>query len=350
MGSDTFWVDVVGNTDSVVPEDGFMMDFNMDDVPSSSSPAVSSANTYQQKVGGTKPSGISDELKTQIVKECTEDLISPTELSKKHGMSVVSIRNMVKGAGKKLPNKYKVTGSATKTLNSAAPVVQNPPTSYDPPTKVVTVGPSGQVVKQVIVSETTAPSAGVKTVTNQLQLPQKSVPQTILVQKGHTITQMQTIRAPELTKPPPVVTTAASLPIQMTYKAKLIPGKLAVCKNCGSYSNDFNRCMRCKKTLPVDCKMVDEKKPNEKPANNTSGVTANKVESLRNVRILHKGKRKTTHDEPECIALSSDEEEEDEDSKDGTESGSPKAEGSGNQKIYIVYYRYHILLFLVEIV
>ena len=54
---------------------------------------------------------LTDELKSQIVKECCEDLISPAELASRHGVNVVQIRKVVKDAGQKLPTKYKITSS-----------------------------------------------------------------------------------------------------------------------------------------------------------------------------------------------------------------------------------------------
>ena len=54
---------------------------------------------------------MTDELKKQIVKECCDDLISPAELARVHGVNVVQIRKVVKDAGQKLPTKYKITSS-----------------------------------------------------------------------------------------------------------------------------------------------------------------------------------------------------------------------------------------------
>ena len=66
---------------------------------------------------------LTDELRSQIVKECCEDLISPAELASRHGVNVVQIRKIVKDAGKKLPTKYKVTSSKNirfvKALNTS---------------------------------------------------------------------------------------------------------------------------------------------------------------------------------------------------------------------------------------
>ena len=46
-------------------------------------------------------------LKKLVVKQCTKDLISPTELSSKHGISIKTIQNWVSSSGATLPRKYK---------------------------------------------------------------------------------------------------------------------------------------------------------------------------------------------------------------------------------------------------
>ena len=46
-----------------------------------------------------------------IVAQVTEELISPTELAQRHGISVAAIRGWVKTAGKKLPSRYKTTAA-----------------------------------------------------------------------------------------------------------------------------------------------------------------------------------------------------------------------------------------------
>ena len=81
-------------------------------------------------------------------------------------------------------------------------------------------------------------------------------------------------------------------------------------------SPDFNKCIRCKKPIPPDCKVVEDKnaKGGEGGGGGKNGKGGEKPENLRNVRILAK-KRKAAaaSDEPECIALSSDEDGDDED-------------------------------------
>merc|ERR1712172_414513 len=46
-------------------------------------------------------------LKKVVVKQCTKDLISPTELLSKHGISIKTIQNWVSSSGAALPRKYK---------------------------------------------------------------------------------------------------------------------------------------------------------------------------------------------------------------------------------------------------
>ena len=42
------------------------------------------------------------------------------------------------------------------------------------------------------------------------------------------------------------------------YQAKLKPGKLVVCRNCGCVGADFNLCVRCKKKIGDDFKVIDD--------------------------------------------------------------------------------------------
>ena len=46
-------------------------------------------------------------LRKLVVKQCTKDLISPTELSSKHGISIKTIQNWVSSSGATLPRKYR---------------------------------------------------------------------------------------------------------------------------------------------------------------------------------------------------------------------------------------------------
>ena len=49
-------------------------------------------------------------------------------------------------------------------------------------------------------------------------------------------------------------------------------------------------------------------------------------DGLRNIRIQHKGRKRHNHDEPECIALSSDEDGEDEEDELGSRTGDEEIE------------------------
>ena len=51
------------------------------------------------------PGGL--QFRKLVVKQCTKDLISPTELSSKHGISIKTIQNWVSSSGATLPRKYK---------------------------------------------------------------------------------------------------------------------------------------------------------------------------------------------------------------------------------------------------
>ena len=41
-------------------------------------------------------------------------------------------------------------------------------------------------------------------------------------------------------------------------KADLRPGKMVVCKACGCIGPDFNACIRCKRKIPEDAKVIDD--------------------------------------------------------------------------------------------
>ena len=47
-------------------------------------------------------------------------------------------------------------------------------------------------------------------------------------------------------------------PAKEPYKPDLRPGKMVVCKNCGCMGPDFNACIRCKKKIPEDAKVMDD--------------------------------------------------------------------------------------------
>lgn len=45
-------------------------------------------------------------------------------------------------------------------------------------------------------------------------------------------------------------------PEQQKEVPRFVPGKLAVCMHCGYLSEDFNKCLRCRRKLPEDVKSV----------------------------------------------------------------------------------------------
>ena len=74
-----------------IPENDEIVPFTNNSLPSSSSSSKEN----------------NDELKKLIVKQCTEELISPTVLANMHKKSEKTIRNWVKSSGLKLPLKYR---------------------------------------------------------------------------------------------------------------------------------------------------------------------------------------------------------------------------------------------------
>merc|ERR1719266_3121098 len=87
--------------------------------------------------------------------------------------------------------------------------------------------------------------------------------------------------------------------------SKRIPGKLAMCKSCGFTSEDLAVCVRCRRKMPDDVKILDD--PSYKPKPDSTELMGTK--KLRLARLPGKRNRRPGNpDEPVCIALSSDEE------------------------------------------
>ncbi|KAI4483443.1 hypothetical protein M0802_013385 [Mischocyttarus mexicanus] len=123
-----------------------------------------------------------------------------------------------------------------------------------------------------------------------------------------------------------------SNPICQNEEATYIEGKLALCPNCGISSLDFNRCQRCLKKLPEDVKTIpmtvgiQEKKENMLSVNtfykkNNERNSSAKLEKLERDGSAYKrgrgrggrvytSKAKLVNKEPECLTISSDEDEE----------------------------------------
>ena len=96
-----------------------MMDFDMDDDNSS---GHGGHGSHQQPPTVVPRPPITEELKKRIIKDVTVDLISPTALSGQLNLPVEKIRKIIKDAGHKLPNRYKVTSSKSgATTPSAGP-------------------------------------------------------------------------------------------------------------------------------------------------------------------------------------------------------------------------------------
>ena len=99
--------------------------------------------------------------------------------------------------------------------------------------------------------------------------------------------------------------------------SKRVPGKLALCTRCGTQSDDISTCVRCKRKLPDDVKLLDDPTFKPKPDSTENGTIvitnpgAKKV--LRNVRLPSKSKKRNNADEPVCIALSDSEDDGDAD-------------------------------------
>ena len=172
------------------------------------------------------------------------------------------------------------------------------------------LSPPAQVVRhQLVVTDNNAGMQNGQG-TNQLQLPQKPTPPM------------------GLPKPVPAQAKVPPLPVQ----PKTIPGKVAVCPNCGGYSVHIDRCQMCKKVIKEGAKIMPD--PDYKPpiTSSSSSLDDSKKppQDLRNIRIQPKvGRRKTNNDEPEMISLSSDEEDANEDDNEA-ENGESRTSSNEN--------------------
>ncbi|XP_029034245.1 uncharacterized protein LOC114871873 isoform X3 [Osmia bicornis bicornis] len=121
-----------------------------------------------------------------------------------------------------------------------------------------------------------------------------------------------------------------SNPVQQNEEAIFVEGMLAVCSHCGISSLDFNRCQRCKRKLSKEVKSipmtmgVQEKKETMISVDsfykkNNERNSSAKLEKLERDGAVYKRGRgrgkgvtrtRPIHKEPECLTISSDEEEE----------------------------------------
>merc|ERR1719341_2539043 len=194
------------------------------------------------------------------MREVLEDHISPGDLSKKYNISAHSIRDWIKKAGHQLPKSYK--RRSTPSTSSGYP-------------------PMGAV------------SQGLSGVTTGAMTP------------------------PSIDSPPcssggegSALSASSSGGSGSGQVSKRIPGKLAMCKSCGFTSEDLAICVRCRRKMPDDVKILDD--PSYKPKPDSTELMGTK--KLRLARLPGKRNRRPGNpDEPVCIALSSDEEGGDED-------------------------------------
>ncbi len=242
---------------------------------------------------------LSEEEKNQIIEDCCIRLISPQVLSNKYALSVQAIRSLVKDSGRALPAKYNSKAEhGPKSRPPSQPGMQpkddNTITVYPAPSEG-SLSPPAQLVRHNLVVTDNNVHAGQNGMssTNQLQLPQKPTPP-----------------MGSLPKPVPAQAKVPPLPVQ----PKIIPGKVAVCPNCGGYSVHIDRCTNCKKIIKEGAKIMPDPDYKPPPSSGSSLDDSKKApQDLRNIRIQPKPRRKTNNDEPEIVALSSDEEEANED-------------------------------------
>jgi len=189
---------------------------------------------------------LTNEEKNQIVNDCCVRLISLQVLSNKYALSVQAIRTLVKDSGRALPAKYNSKAEhGPKSRPPSQPGIQpmddNTITLYPGAPSEGSLSPPAQVVRhQLVVTDNNAGMQNGQG-TNQLQLPQNPTPPMGLPKL-----------VPAQAKVPP-------LPVQ----PKTIPGKIAVCPNCGLYSVHIDRCQGCKKVIREGAKIMPD--PDYKP-------------------------------------------------------------------------------------
>ncbi|CAK9818629.1 Sentrin-specific protease 7 [Anthophora plagiata] len=141
-----------------------------------------------------------------------------------------------------------------------------------------------------------------------------------------------------------------SNPVQQNEEPIYIEGMLAVCSHCGFSSIDFNRCLRCKRKLPKDVKSIpmtmgmQEKKETMLSVDtfykkNNERNSSAKLEKLERDGSVYKRGRgrgrgvtraRPIHKEPECLTISSDEEEEGKTKKSETSNNSTFSNDASN--------------------
>eukprot|EP00090_Calanus_glacialis_P044531 TRINITY_DN7950_c0_g1_i1.p1 TRINITY_DN7950_c0_g1~~TRINITY_DN7950_c0_g1_i1.p1 ORF type:complete len:1263 (-),score=483.66 TRINITY_DN7950_c0_g1_i1:324-3560(-) len=267
-------------------EGGIMMEIG--DSDGLEIPGQGGAKTAAKPSTVTNTKNLTAEQRNQIVHECVEDQVSPTDLAKKWQCNADTIRTWVRKAGKQLPKQYKKsTYPPDPQIRERIPT---PGTSKQPP------GPGG--------------------FSRMPELPTAPLPPG---QVGVAVGDPPTIDSPPSSQEGGSGSTSISSPSPQ-YPAgphppgsapKRVLGKLAMCKSCGHLSEDLSTCIRCRRKLPDDVKLLDD--PAFKPKPDSTDHVAKKA--LRGVRLPTKNRRKANPDEPVCIALSSDEEGDDDNSR-----------------------------------
>lgn len=293
MNGQTIWVEcvdsakqggagIVGGVDSLgggvyKAQDSIIMELNGE----SDGLEMPSANPALKTSGQPKSlaSSYSPEQRAEIIREVLEQHISPADVAKKYNTSPHSIRDWIKKAGQSLPKTYK----------------KLPDYSRDISKPVVVTGAMKPQQQKLDVQQANV-------VYSSMQTPQQQ----------HQPRQMMGVTTgepPTIDSPDHVAIASTSQVMSTTMLApRRIPGKLALCKFCGTLSDDFNTCSFCRKRLPEDSKIMDD--PTCKPKPDSTEDNQKKA-SLRAMRLPTKNRRRGGNpDEPVCIALSSDEEDE----------------------------------------
>ena len=319
LNGQTIWVDCADHQPAE-SNNSVMLDLDTGNTVTSSSAnneAAASPPSLPKPVQSRRSiKDLTEEEKNQIIEDCCVRLISPQILSNRYNVSVQGVRTLVKDSGNSLPAKY--NSKAEHTSKSRPPsqpgaLAKNPEetiTVYSAPPEGGDHSPPAQVVRhQLVVTDNKNP-INQNGMPSQLQLPQKPTPPTL----GN------------LPKPVPAQAKVPALPVQAP---KIIPGKVALCPNCGGYSVHIDRCTNCKKITKEGAKILPDPDYKPPPSSSISSDDSKKTpQDLRNIRIQPKAGRlkKTNNDEPECIALSSDEDE------GGEENDAENAsEGSGER-------------------
>ena len=261
------------------------------------------------------------------MREVLDDHISPNELARKYSIPAHAIRDWIKKAGHSLPKSYKRFGEyfsilfnriivdrSHKVVFCLAKLCTEKTLSLD----LVSFHISWNL--NFLIPRT------LKTNNQQQQQGNVQLPTTPLPPgqvSGVAVGDPPSIESPpalEVGSLMPNSSPAGSNVSNTSYQqtpSKRVPGKLALCTRCGTQSDDISTCVRCKRKLPDDVKLLDDPTYKPKPDSTENGTIvitnpgAKKV--LRNVRLPSKSKKRNNADEPVCIALSDSEDDGDAD-------------------------------------